>query len=90
MDYSTNITATIAPNIIDRQTSFNIDIGHWKLTKNIQLADPHFNEVSLFYELLFKRVAAEQTTRLRWVVSECCLRPSGTSLISSGVPLETP
>jgi len=60
-DFLTSITAVIAPNITDRQPSFNVDIGDWKIPENLQLADPEFYKAqrvvlligaSLFYELL--------------------------------------
>jgi len=41
-EYSANITAVIAPNITERQPSFNVDIGSWNIPKNKQLADPRF------------------------------------------------
>jgi len=55
-EYSANITAVIAPNITERQPSFNVDIV------NIQLADPRFYApqrvdlligASLFFVMLY-------------------------------------
>jgi len=60
-EYSAKITAVIAPNITERQPSFNVNIGSWNIPKNIQLADPRFYApqrvdlligASLFFEML--------------------------------------
>ncbi|XP_043064462.1 uncharacterized protein LOC122320333 [Drosophila ficusphila] len=101
-EYTVNITAVIAPNITERQTSFNVDIGRWKIPQNIQLADPTFFVLqrvylligaSLFYELLCvgqiklpPGLPLIQKTRLGWVVSGGYGVSNGSALIST-IPL---
>ncbi|XP_053969189.1 uncharacterized protein LOC128870561 [Anastrepha ludens] len=84
-EYSTCITALVAPNITDNQPSFTLDISHWKIPSNICLADRGFFKsqridmligASLFYDLLCigqiklaHGLPCLQKTRLGWVVT---------------------
>ncbi|XP_037941449.1 uncharacterized protein LOC119674385 [Teleopsis dalmanni] len=83
--YSTNITAVITTKITDQQPSSNINTNDWNIPKNLQLADPTFNNsqridvligAALFFELLCVgqiRLAPQlpilQKTLLGWIVS---------------------
>jgi len=60
-EYSAAQTALVVPTITGSQPSYTIDIAHWNMPSNIQLADPAFNcpqrvglllGASLFYDLL--------------------------------------
>jgi len=98
-EYSANITAVIASNMIERQPSFNVDIGSWNLPKNIQLADQRFYAsqrvdlligASLFFEMLCvgqiklpPGLPLIQKTRLGWVVYGGYGLSNGSSLMSS-------
>ncbi|XP_043063573.1 uncharacterized protein LOC122319825 [Drosophila ficusphila] len=81
-EYTVNITAVIAPNITERQPSFNVDIGSWKIPQNIQLADPTF----YVPQRLPPGLPLIQKTRLGWVVSGGYGVSNGSSLIST-IPL---
>jgi len=98
-EYSANITAVIAPNITERQRSFNVDIGSWNIPKNIQLADPRFyasqrEDLLIGAILLFELLCVGQIklppglpliqkTRLGWVVSGGYGLSNDSALMSS-------
>ncbi|XP_041450115.1 uncharacterized protein LOC121404526 [Drosophila obscura] len=98
-DYSTTLTALIAPTITDSQPSLAVNVADWNIPSNIQLADPAFFNpqrvdlligVSIFYDLLcvgqiklIDGLPLLQKTRLGWIVSGGGQRVSSSSLLAT-------
>ncbi|XP_017469715.1 PREDICTED: uncharacterized protein LOC108361583 isoform X2 [Rhagoletis zephyria] len=84
-EYTTFISALVAPNITDNQPNFSLNIASWNIPSNIRLADKDFHKsqrvdmligASLFYDLLCvgqiklaSGLPLLQKTRLGWVVT---------------------
>ncbi|XP_041449602.1 uncharacterized protein LOC121404353 [Drosophila obscura] len=95
-DYSTTLTALIAPTITDSQPSLAVNVADWNIPSNIQLADPAFFNPqrvylligeTIFYDLLcvgqiklIDGLPLLQKTRLGWIVSGGGQRVSSSSL----------
>ncbi|XP_041450268.1 uncharacterized protein LOC121404605 [Drosophila obscura] len=98
-DYSTTLTALIAPTITDSQPSLTVNVADWNIPSNIQLADPAFFNpqrvdlligASIFYDILcvgqiklIDGLPLLQKTRLGWIVSGGGQRVSSSSLLAT-------
>ncbi|KAJ8915369.1 hypothetical protein NQ315_008256 [Exocentrus adspersus] len=75
-EYAVDLSFLILPKITDNIPSVSFDISKLKVPQNIKLADPAFNVLAYFFELLcvgqIKMADNEpilQKTRLGWILS---------------------